>query len=152
MIWAVIGAAAAWLLEVAQIASSQPALVPPVTLAVALAVIGGLDIALALPIRRAVRARERGRIDPFYATRVALIAKASSISGSLIAGAGAGILVFLLSRSVVAGVGSIVMATATIVGSVILLAGGLIAERLCSNPPDDDESKREPNPAAVRPH
>ena len=150
LLFAVFGAAAAWLVEVALIASGRPAVIPPVTLALALAAIGGLDIALALPIRKAVRARERGRVDPFYATRVAIFAKACSIAGALLAGVGAGALVFLLSRSVVAGVGSIVMTIATIGGSLILLVGGVVAEHFCSIPPDDKD-EREKSPAAVRP-
>jgi hypothetical protein len=151
ILFAVFGGAGAWLLEVALIAAGQPAAVPPTTLALALAVIGILDIFLALPIRRAMRDRHRPRVDPFYATRVAVLAKASSISGSLIAGAALGILVFLSSRSVLA-VGSIWMAVATLVGAVVLLVAGLIAESFCSIPPDDEDKREITDPVVVRPH
>jgi hypothetical protein len=151
ILFAVVGGALAWLLEVALIASGQAAVVPPTTLALALAVIGVLDIFLAVPIRRAVRDRQRPRVDPFYATRVATLAKASSLSGALLAGVAAGILVFLSTRSVLA-VGSIVMAVATIVGAVVLLIAGLVAEYLCSIPPDDEDKREQRDPAVVRPH
>jgi hypothetical protein len=147
----VFSAAAAWLVEIALIATGRPAAVPPTTLALALAVIGALDIALAFPIRRAVKDRQRARVDPFYATRVAVLAKASSLAGALATGVGLGILVFLLSRSVLA-VGSILMAVATIVGAVVLLVAGLVAEHLCSIPPDDDDKRETYDPAVVRPH
>lgn len=150
ILFAVFAGAGTWLIEIALIAGGRAAFLPPYTLALVLGVIGVLDVALALPIRRAVRDRTRTRIDPFYATRVAVLAKASSISGALFAGVGIGILVFLLSRSVIA-VGSILMAVATIVGAVILLVGGLVAEALCSIPPDDDD-KRGDIPAAAQPH
>lgn len=150
LLFAAGGGAIVWLLEIALIASGRPAAVPPVTLALALGVIGILDVALAIPIRRAVRDGQRGKIDPFYATRVVVLAKASSLAGSLVAGIGVGILIFLSTRSVLA-VGSILMAVATVVGAIVLLVAGLIAEHLCSIPPDDDD-KVEDGPATVRPH
>lgn len=150
LLFAAGGGAIVWLLEIALIASGRPAAVPPGTLAVALGVIGVLDVALALPIRRAVRDGKRGKIDPFYATRVVVLAKASSLAGSLVAGIGVGILIFLTTRSVLA-VGSIWMSVATIVGAIVLLVAGLIAEHMCSIPPDDDD-KVEDGPATVRPH
>ncbi len=150
LLFAALGGGGAWLLEIALVTSGATVAVPPVTLAIALALIGVIDIALALPIRRAVRDHARGRIDPFHATRVVVLAKASSIAGSLLAGAGIGILVFLLSRSVIAGVGSILMAVATTVGAIVLLVAGLVAEYLCSVPPDNGEEPDE-TPAARQP-
>ncbi|MCU1407201.1 MAG: hypothetical protein JWQ43_3504 [Glaciihabitans sp.] len=148
---AVFAGAGAWLVEIALLAAGQAAVVPAATLALALAVIGVLDVALALPIRRAVKDRQRARVDPFYATRVAMLAKASSLSGSLFTGVGVGIVLFLSTRSVLA-VGSILMAVATIVGAVVLLVGGLVAEHLCSIPPDDEDKREQLDPAVVRPH
>ncbi|MET0989713.1 MAG: DUF3180 domain-containing protein [Glaciihabitans sp.] len=150
VVFAAAGGALIWLVEVALIASGRPAAVPPGTLAIALGVIGIIDVALAVPIRRAIRDGQRGKIDPFFATRVVVLAKASSLAGSLVTGVGLGILLFLSTRSVLA-VGSILMAVATVVGAIILLVAGLIAEHLCSIPPDDDD-KVEDGPATVRPH
>jgi hypothetical protein len=150
VLFAAAGAALVWLLEIGLITAGRPAAVPPVTLALALGVIGILDLLLAIPIRRAVRDGQRGKIDPFYATRVAVLAKASSLAGSLVTGVGLSILLFLSTRSVLA-VGSVLMAVATLVGAVVLLVAGLIAEHLCSIPPDDDD-KVEDGPATVRPH
>jgi hypothetical protein len=150
VLFAVVGAAAGWLLEIALVANGAAVAVPPLTLALALAVIGVLVIVSAVPVRRAVRDRGTHRIDPFYATRVVVLAKASSIAGSLLAGAILAIVVFLLTRSVV-GVGSVVTGVTAMVGAVVLLVGGLVAERMCSVPPDDGE-KGEENPVTARPH
>lgn len=168
VILALLGAGGGWLLEVALVATGRAVVTPPLTLGFALAAIGAILIALALPVRRAVRGRggndakgqgrsgslgqpqfglagpsrpTGGRIDPFYATRVVVLAKASSLSGALIAGAGASILVFLLSRSVIAAADSVALTVATIVGAIVLLVCGLVAEQLCTIPPDDDDKR-----------
>jgi hypothetical protein len=150
VLFAVIGGAATWLLEIVLVAVGSPVVVPPFTLGVALALIGALVIGLAVPVRRAVKERESQRIDPFYATRVVVLAKASSIAGGLLVGAGGGILVFLITRSVV-GVGSISMAVVSTAGAIVLLVAGLAAEHMCSIPPEDGD-KTEDGPAAARPH
>ena len=134
---AVLGGGAGWLLETALATSGRPVLIPPFTLAVALVLIGVIIVAMALPVRRVSRG---GRIDPFYATRVVMLAKASSLAGALLAGAALGIAGYLLSRSVLPGVGSITMAFAAAVGAIALLAAGLVAEQMCTIPPDEDDN------------
>jgi hypothetical protein len=151
ILYAVFGGAVGWLLEITLTASSAPAAVLPYTLAVALIVIGALVVAFALPVRRAVRDRTRQRVDPFYATRVVVLAKASSIAGALIGGAALGILVFFLTRPVIAGTGSIFQSIAAAVGAVVLLTCGLVAEYMCSLPPDEPD-KGEEDPVQARPH
>ncbi|MEJ1230738.1 MAG: DUF3180 domain-containing protein [Galbitalea sp.] len=147
---ALVGAGIGWLLQTALAASGTAVVSPPLTLALTLAVIGVLVILFALPVRRAVRHRERHRVDPFYATRVVVLAKASSIAGSLLFGATVSIVGYLLTRSVIAGVGSIFTSGVAVLGSVVLLVCGLVAENMCSIPPDDND-KGEKDPAPVRP-
>ena len=141
---AVLGGGLAWLLEVALTASGRAVVIPPFTLALALAAIGVIVVLMALPIRRATRGTASSRVDPFYAARTAMLAKASSLSGALVGGAGLGIAVYLLSRSVPA-VGSVTMAFATAAGAILLLIGGLIAEHMCTIPPDDSTPDGTPN-------
>jgi Protein of unknown function (DUF3180) len=137
---ALVSAGAGWLVEIALAATGRPIFIPPVSLAIALAVIGGLVVVVALPVRRAVQGKPGAqRVDPFYASRVAALAKASSIGGSLLAGVAVGVLVFLLSRTVIAASGSITAAVLAVVGAAILVAGGLIGEHFCAIPPHDDE-------------
>jgi hypothetical protein len=151
VIYAIAAAIIAWFLQSALTASGAAAIIPPFTLAILLTLIGLVVVALALPVRRAVRDRENHRVDPFYATRVVVLAKASSIAGSLIFGATVAIASYLLTRSVVAGVGSIFTSGAAVLGSVILLACGLVAENMCSIPPDDKDKGDRNDPAATRP-
>ncbi len=135
---AVVGAAAGALLELALVSSGRPIVNPPFTLAIALAVIGGIVVTLAIPILRMTRATTAPRIDPFYATRVLMLAKACAMTGALLVGGGVGVLVYLLTRTVI-GVGSVTQAIAAIIGAGVLLAGGLIAEHMCRVPPEDDD-------------
>ena len=144
LILAVIGGAAGALLEIALAASGRPIVSLPITLAIALPVIGGIVVTLAVPIRRMTRGNGKPRVDPFYATRIVMLAKASALTGALVAGFGIGVLAYLLTRSVI-GVGSVTQAIATIVGAGVLLAAGLVAERMCTVPPhDDNDPGKEP--------
>jgi hypothetical protein len=135
------GLVVGFLLELGATAWGSPIIVPPITLPVALVLIAGILVVLAWPIRQATRGRARGRVDPFRAMRIALLAKASSLSGTLLLGFGMGIVLFILTRSVVPAVTSLWLAIGMALGSVILLAGGLVAEHFCTLPPDDDQNR-----------
>lgn len=128
------------LVEIAAAASGRAIIVPPVTLPLTLVVVGIVVVTLAWPIRQVIRGRGR-RVDPFRAMRIAVLAKASSLCGALLLGAGLGIVGFILTRSVVPAVASLWLATATAIGAGLLLVGGLVAEKFCTLPPDDDEGQ-----------
>lgn len=138
---ALLGGGVTWFLEIALAAAGRPVLIPPFTLGVALLLIGVIIVVMALPVRRVARGVPNARVDPFYATRVVMLAKASSLGGALLGGAGLGIAAYLLSRSVLPAVGSVTMAFAMALGGILLLVAGLVAEHMCTIPPDDDESK-----------
>jgi hypothetical protein len=144
---AALGAVGGGFLEAGLTSGGRPIIIPPLTLALVLAVIGGIVISLAVPIRRLTRGKATGPIDPYYATRVLVLAKASALTGALIAGFGIGIAVYLLTRSIVPG-GSVGAAVATFVGAGVLVAGGLVAEHMCTIPPSDDEDDE--NGKAIR--
>lgn len=146
IIFAMAGGAVGVLLQLGLAQAGRPGINPPLSLAVVLAAIGVIDIALAWPVRRAAKGVRKARVDPFYATRVVVLAKASSISGALLAGAAAGFVVFLLTRSMPP-VGSIGSAIVALIGASVLMVCGLVAETMCRLPPDDGEEKREKNPA-----
>lgn len=141
----VLGAVVGWFLETLLVTTSHPVLVPPFTLAIALVLIGAIIVVMALPVRRVARGQQKS-IDPFYATRVVVLAKASSVTGAILGGAGLGITTFLLTRSVVPGVGSVSMAFAMVAGAILLLIGGLVAEHMCAIPPKDDDHKPDSTP------
>jgi hypothetical protein len=141
LIGAVVGFAADTVLAV----QGRPVFVPPVSLAIALVLIAAALLAGAWPVRRAA-AGER-HIDPFYATRIVVLAKASALAGALFTGGAAGILTYLLSRPVVP-VGSSLTTGAALVGAVLLLVAALVAEHFCSVPPPADDDDADAAPAA----
>jgi 4-hydroxybenzoate polyprenyltransferase len=151
VIYAIVAAAFGWFAQTALTAAGAAVLTPPFALAIMLALIGLVVVAFALPVRRAVRDRENHRVDPFYATRVVVLAKASSIAGSLLFGATLAIVTYLTTRAVVAGVGSIFTSGAAVLGSIILLVCGLVAENMCSIPPEDKNKGDKSDPATTRP-
>lgn len=134
-----LGVALGFLVEVTAAGHGVPTVIPPFSLPLTLFVIAAFVVALAVPIRQATHGKANGRIDPFQAARVAVFAKACSLAGGLLAGAGAGIVVFLLTRSVAPGTGALWQSIAAFLGSVALLVGGLIAEHLCTLPPGPRE-------------
>ncbi|MFC6356763.1 DUF3180 domain-containing protein [Luethyella okanaganae] len=138
IVFGLVGVVIGYLVDTAAAASGLPVLVPPLSLPFTLVAIGAIVVLLAVPIRRAVKGTSKTRIDPFRAMRVAVLAKASSLSGVLLAGGGIGILLYLLSRSIVPALGSIWLAIATVLGAVVLLVAGLVAEHFCTLPPGDD--------------
>ncbi|MGV8886387.1 MAG: DUF3180 domain-containing protein [Microbacteriaceae bacterium] len=139
LVLAAIGAAIGWILEAGLVAMGRAIAVPPVTLAVSLALVAVIIVAMAMPVYRVVRGTATKRVDPFYATRVVVLAKASSLAGALLSGGGLAILGFVLSRSIVPAVGSVALTVATAVCAVGMLVAGLVAEKMCTLPPREDD-------------
>lgn len=145
VVLALAGFALVYGLDLALAMRGQAVLVPPPSLAVGLVLIAVMLVGLAWPVRRAAKGEKR--IDPFYATRVVVLAKASALAASLLTGGAAGILVYLLTRAVVP-IGSTLTAAGTLVAAVMLLVAALVAEHFCTLPPDDDDEKEEAAAAA----
>jgi hypothetical protein len=134
----VSGLVVGYLGEMAIVSAGYKALVPPVSLTVTLVGVGVLVVVLAWPIRRAVKGTTNSRIDPFRAMRVAVLAKACSVSGALVFGLGIGISLFLLTRSVLPSTTTVWLAIGSAIGAALLMAGGLVAEYFCTLPPPDE--------------
>jgi hypothetical protein len=136
-----LGTVSGAFLETLLASSGQSILIPQVGLPIALVAIAVIVILLAVPIRRLTHGKGKGPIDPYYATRVVMLAKACALSGALLAGLSLGVTLYLVTRSALPGAGSIGLAVSTLVGSGVLLAAGLVAEHMCIIPPpgpDDD--------------
>ena len=136
---ALVGAVAGFLIDLAIASAGRPVLIPLLTVPLTLVVVAALVIGFAIPIHRATKGTLRRPIDPFRAMRVVVLAKASSLVGALLLGASGGVLVYLLSRPVVPSLGSVWQDVAAIVGAIVLLVAGLVAEHLCTIPPTDDD-------------
>ena len=138
---AAIGIAAGFLLDQALTAGGRATFTPSITLPIFLVLLGAIVVALALPIRRATRGRLAAPVNPFWALRIAILAKASSIVGSAVAGFAGGLALFLLTRPVSPSVGSLGAVVATAICGALLVAAGLYAEHLCTIRKDDDDQQ-----------
>jgi hypothetical protein len=136
---AVAGGALMYAAELVLLRLGQPIVVPPITLAVALALLGVIIPVLGWPVRQLTRGHSpSGYIDPFYATRVLLVAKAGSLTASALTGGAIGVLVYLLGRAVIAWP-QVLVTSLTFAGGILMLIGALVAERWCVIPPSDAE-------------
>jgi uncharacterized membrane protein (DUF485 family) len=154
----VAAAVVMWALQSWITAGGSATLVPSIPFGVTLVVIGAVALALAWPVRRYTQAlreaneahrRDAGRredtraedsahwrrVDSQRATFALALAKASSLGGSIFAGACAATVLWLASRTVV-GAG-MPIAVFSLVCAALLLIAGVIAESWCALPPDD---------------
>ncbi|MBS0023050.1 DUF3180 family protein [Microbacterium paraoxydans] len=144
---ALLGAAAGFSLDQLLTAGGRATFTPSLLLPVLLVLIAVAALGVAWPVRRSVRSGTR--IDPFRALRAATLARASSLLGAIMAGFGAGLLIFLLTRPIDPPVGSTVAMAALIASAVVLVVAALIAEQFCTLPKDPDDS--EPRDRAPEP-
>ena len=142
---AILGVAAGFGIDQLLTASARPAFTPSYMLPVFLVLLGVAVVTFALPIRRAVRGIAGGRVDPFRAVRIAMLARASSIMGAAVGGVGAGLALFLLTRPVPPPLGSVLPGIATALAGVALVAAGLAAEHMCTIHKDDDDEPPAPD-------
>jgi|GEM_PF-512769 len=101
--------------------------------------------ALAGAHARADRAAKERRVNPFQAVRVLALARASSLAGSMLAGATAGTLLFVLTRTFIPEQAVWQSGTA-LAASVVLVIAGLVAESWCSLPPESGARASDPVP------
>ena len=138
-----IGLVIGFLLEIAFAASGTPIIVPPITLPLTLTMLAVVVVSLAWRVRQGTRRKALRRIDPFWAMRVAVLSKATSLAAALLLGGSLGIVLYILTRSVVPAVSSLWLALGTAIGAAVMLAAGLVAEHFCTLPPDDDTATDE---------
>ena len=141
------GAALTYLVELVLQASGRPSILPPYSLSITLIAVAVLVVLLAIPVRRRVTGKRKEPLSPFYSLRVAVLAKSSSHVGALLLGLGVGLTIFLVARPIAPGWDLLGRAIADLISAAILVAAGLIAERMCTLPPDDPEQESVGDPA-----
>ena len=151
LILVVVAAVAGYLIELALVTNGGHAFAPPISLPITLTAIAIVIVALAVPVRRSVTGKRKDRLDPFYAVRVAVLAKSSSLTGAILTGLGAGIIVHTLSLPII-NIELLGRGIAQTVGAALLLAAGLVAERMCTVPPDKSDPGSPPEPSAGGSH
>jgi|SRR5215207_387457 len=115
----------------------------PWTAPIALAFVAAVLLAVAANLRRRLADEiQRARVNPFFAVRAAMFARAGSRTGALIAGAYAGVTLFYLpDLDVPARRDRVVVAAVSILASLAVVGAGLYLERVCRLPePPDEES------------
>ena len=134
---AVAGAVVGWLLQVGLVAAGSPSYIPPVTLYSVLFLLAAVLLLLGNPVRRVVRGTATRPLDPFFAMRVLLLAKASGLTGALLVGAAAALLVYAVTRTGTTATPAFWPDVLTGVGALALSAAGLVVEWWCRIPPQD---------------
>lgn len=141
LIMVVAAAVVSYLIELTLVSTGGLSIVPPISLPLTLVAVAAAIVGLAVPVRRRVTGKRRAPLSPFYAVRVAVLAKSCSLTGSLLVGVGIGIIIHLMSRPFI-NWNLLWPGIAQVAGSLILLVAGLVAERMCTLPPDNNDTAR----------
>ena len=134
---ALVGAVIGWLLQIGLVAGGAPSLIPPATLYSVLFILAFGLLLLGRPVRRLVRGTAKRPLDPFFAMRVLVLAKASSLTGALLVGASAALLAYAVTRPVGTASPAFWPDVLTGIGALVLGVAGLIVESWCRIPPED---------------
>lgn len=112
----------------------------------ALAFLAAVLLGIALTLRSRLAALREGRqstrrMDPLFAARAAVLAKASSLVGALVAGLYLGLGIFLLTEysDGSAGRRRLIACGLTVLAAVLLIAAALFLERVLRVPPEEIE-------------
>ena len=116
------------------------------TVLITLPSIAIIELAIAIPVFKyrselqkfATSGVRPKRLDPFYAMRVVVLAKATSIAGALFLGTAIGLVFMQLSQPVIAD--SIWRNLVALVESVVLISVALFIEKACKLPDDGENS------------
>lgn len=139
---------AGYLIASTLVSRGLPAPVSPNTLLITLAAIATVLLLLSIPIWRYRSALKTAttrpkRVDPFYAVRVLLLSKASSIAGAMFVGWHSGVLIYQLTGQVVVP-GLILQNGLGAFASAVLVVAALVTEQICRLPqdptPDPDQA------------
>ncbi|KAB1659038.1 DUF3180 domain-containing protein [Pseudoclavibacter sp. CFCC 11306] len=146
-----IFAALGWAGQASLVQLGQRQLLPPWTLPGALIVIALVVLGMAWRVRSRTRARDRElrehgssnveAIDPFFATRALLLAKASSVSASGLSGVFVGLLIFALIPPATPSASIVLPLVVTAGASLVLAICGVVAELWCRLPPSDGDDQ-----------
>ncbi|PZE26088.1 MULTISPECIES: DUF3180 domain-containing protein [unclassified Curtobacterium] len=136
---AIVAGVAGFALDAALASRQRPVIVLSSALGLTLGFIGIALVLMAIPVRRHARGTATRPVDAFYATRVVVLAKASSICGVLFGAFTGGGLAFVLTRAVVPALGSILPSVVAVFGGLVLMVCALVAEHMCTVPPRDDD-------------
>lgn len=128
---------------------------PPVVAIVVLVALAVAVLVVAWPVRRWNRGHRDRPLNPLRAARTVALAKSAALSGAVLSGGWLGFVAIALPLvTLQAQAERAVAAGAVVLASLALTGAGLLAERWCMIPPEDDDEDgpgrsggRQPNPA-----
>ncbi len=137
-VWGVVGLLAGWLAHRMIYEGTRPAPVvswgQPLALFLVAAILGGT----AWSTRRSVQ-QARGRLSPHHAVNRLVLARACAYVGCLVAGAYFGYAVSWLGVESDLATQRAVRSAIAGLGGILVVVAGLMLERACRVPPEDDE-------------
>jgi hypothetical protein len=108
--------------------------------AVVVLVVAAVVLVLGREVRRSVRGERRPPMNPLAAARVAVLAKAVVYGGAVLAGWYAALALSVLDDASGVRRERLLTAGVSVVACLLLAGAGLLAQRWCRLPPDDDPS------------
>lgn len=130
-----------WLLLDTWEAAGRDPLPVPWTAPAGIVVLAGVVLAAGREVRRWVAGRRTRPLDPLAAARIAVLSTASSYVGAVLAGWYAAQALVVLPVLLGDRRDRFVLSLVSSVASVGLAAAGLVAQRWCRRPPDEDEER-----------
>jgi uncharacterized membrane protein YidH (DUF202 family) len=145
--WAVSATTAGYLLPKFVVNAGGAIPISPLNIIITLPLIGVLLVLMAIPMfryRKASMARSKDiakprpmPMNPFYAVRLVLLAKAIAISGAIFSGWHIGVVWFQLTSPIVPS--STLQNGLALLGAVVMTACAIIVERICRITDDGSE-------------
>lgn len=137
----VVGVTVGYLLDVGLAAFGRTTITPPFSLPVTSIGVAGLVLILGIRVRRTVTGKASRPVHPLMASRTVALAKAATLAGALLTGLSAGFAYFDYTRPALPSGATLLAVAASVLTSVVLTVCGLVAESLCTLPPDDTHSR-----------
>ncbi|HEX2806340.1 MAG TPA: DUF3180 domain-containing protein [Kineosporiaceae bacterium] len=144
MLVAVAVGVATWaVLDAMQAAGGTPPLSTPWTAPVGIVILAGVVLLAGLEVRRWVAGRRERRLDPLVAARVAVLAKAAAYTGGMLIGWYLAQAVVVLPDLVGDRRTRFIMSLISTLTAVALAVAGLLAQRWCRWPDDEEGLRKE---------
>ncbi len=124
--------------------SRQGGITPPPSYAAAgaLVVVSAVVLVLGREVRRSVRGERRPPVHPLAAARVAVLAKAAVYGGAVLGGWYVALCLAALDDAPGLRRERLLAAAVSAAAAAVLVGSGLLAQRWCRLPPDDDPAGR----------
>jgi hypothetical protein len=153
VVTAAFTAAIGWLLL--DLWSSRGGRTPPQSFvaAVAILVVAAVLVVLGWEVRRSVRGERKPPMNPLAAARIAVLSKAAVYGGAVLTGWYAALALSVLDDATGVRRERLLTSAAAAAASAVLVGAGLLAQRWCRLPPDDEspEGRDEDADLAVPP-